>query len=132
MNVISRTSIDQDAQAAVRVIADECNDLTPTMRWLLNELFGDLMRLEKRIAEVTREIEALAASDEKARRLMTIPGIGPLGPQHSSQPVETVGSLKKPVTWPPGLASFRSNILQDANPRCLASASGETAIFAGF
>jgi transposase len=37
------------------------------------------MRLEKRIAEVTREIEALAASDEKARRLMTIPGIGPLG-----------------------------------------------------
>ena len=62
-----------------RVIADECNDLTPTMRRLLNELFEDLMRLEKRIAEVTREIEALAASDEKARRLMTIPGIGPLG-----------------------------------------------------
>jgi transposase len=59
--------------------ADECNDLTPTMRRLLNELFEDLMRLEKRIAEVTREIEALAASDEKARRLMTIPGIGPLG-----------------------------------------------------
>ena len=62
-----------------RVIADECNDLTPTMRRLLNELFEDLMRLEKRIAEITREIEALAASDEKARRLMTIPGIGPLG-----------------------------------------------------
>jgi transposase len=37
------------------------------------------MRLEKRIAQVTREIEALAARDEKARRLMTIPGIGPLG-----------------------------------------------------
>jgi hypothetical protein len=62
-----------------RVIADEWNDMTPTMRRLLNELFEDLMRLEKRIAEVTREIEALAASDEKARRLMTIPGIGPLG-----------------------------------------------------
>ena len=55
------------------------NDLTPTMRRLLTELFEDLMRLEKRIAEVTREIEALAASDERARRLMTIPGIGPLG-----------------------------------------------------
>jgi transposase len=38
-----------------------------------------LIRLEGRIAEVTREIEELAANDEKARRLMTIPGIGPLG-----------------------------------------------------
>ena len=44
--------------------ADECNDLTPTMRRSLNEFFVDLMRLEKRM--VTREIEALEASDEKA------------------------------------------------------------------
>jgi transposase len=62
-----------------RVLATESNDLSPTMRRLVNELFEDLMRLEKRIAEVTHEIEALAAKDEKARRLMTIPGIGPLG-----------------------------------------------------
>ena len=61
-----------------RVIADESNDLTPTMRRLLAELFEDLGRLEKRIAEVTREIEGLAARDEAARRLMTVPGIGPL------------------------------------------------------
>jgi transposase len=62
-----------------RVLANESNDLTPTMRRLLSELFEDLKRSEKRIAEITREIEALAAKDEKARRLMTIPGIGPLG-----------------------------------------------------
>jgi transposase len=61
-----------------RVIADESNDLTPTMRRLLAELFEDLGRLEKRIAEVTREIEGLAARNEAARRLMTVPGIGPL------------------------------------------------------
>ncbi|WP_420869910.1 IS110 family transposase [Bradyrhizobium septentrionale] len=30
------------------------------------------------MAEITREIEALAASDERTRRLMTVPGIGPL------------------------------------------------------
>lgn len=34
--------------------------------------------IEHRIAEITREIEALAASDERTRRLMTVPGIGPL------------------------------------------------------
>jgi transposase len=61
-----------------RVIADESNDLTPTMRRLLAELFEDLGRLEKRIAEITREIEGLAARGEAARRLMTVPGIGPL------------------------------------------------------
>jgi transposase len=61
-----------------RVIGDESNDLTPTMRRLLAELFDDLISLEKRIGKVTREIEGLAAKDELARRLMTVPGIGPL------------------------------------------------------
>jgi transposase len=61
-----------------RVIGDESNDLSPTMRRLLAELFDDLSRLEKRIGEVTREIEGLAARDEVARRLMTVPGMGPL------------------------------------------------------
>ena len=62
-----------------RVIAETQNDLTPTMRQLLQDLFEDLVQLESRIKDVTRDIEALAAKDERARRLMTIPGIGPLG-----------------------------------------------------
>jgi transposase len=61
-----------------RALANNFNDLTPPARRLLSDLFDDLARLEQRIAEVTREIEAFAASDERARRLMTIPGIGPL------------------------------------------------------
>lgn len=48
------------------------------MRRLLAELFEDLGQLEKRIAQITREIEGLAARDQTARRLMTVPGIGPL------------------------------------------------------
>jgi transposase len=60
------------------VIADEGNDLTPAMRRLLTSLFEDVRGLEARIAEVTREIEDVAATDDTARRLMTIPGIGPL------------------------------------------------------
>jgi transposase len=62
-----------------RIIGEQENDLTPTMRRLLADLFEDLKRLEVRIKEVTREIEALASKDDRARRLMTVPGIGPLG-----------------------------------------------------
>jgi transposase len=61
-----------------RVLADEANDLTPTMRRMLAELLEDVLRLDERIAGVTREIEGIAARDDRARRLMTIPGIGPL------------------------------------------------------
>jgi transposase len=61
-----------------RVLADETNDLTGAMRRMLTELFGDLTRIDERITRLSREIEGLAATDDRARRLMTIPGIGPL------------------------------------------------------
>ncbi len=61
-----------------RAITDGSNDLTPTMRRLLADLFDDLKRYEQRIREITTEIEQLAAADERARRLITVPGIGPL------------------------------------------------------
>lgn len=60
-------------------LADEENDLTPAMRRMLAELYEDIERLDTRIAAATREVEALAARDDRARRLMTVPGIGPLG-----------------------------------------------------
>jgi transposase len=60
------------------LLENEANELTPTMRRLIADLFTDMKRLEQRIADVTREIEAVAARDDRARRLMTVPGIGPL------------------------------------------------------
>jgi len=62
-----------------RVLADETNDLSPAMRRMLTALFEDVVGLDRRIAGASREIEGLAACDDRARRLMTIPGIGPLG-----------------------------------------------------
>jgi transposase len=61
-----------------RVLADETNDLTAAMRSMLASLFEELKALEDRLSKVNRQIEALAAASEKARRLMTIPGIGPI------------------------------------------------------
>jgi transposase len=62
-----------------RVIEDLDNDLTPMARSVLRDLHDDLRRLEARIRQVSDDIEKVADSDERARRLMTIPGIGPLG-----------------------------------------------------
>jgi transposase len=62
-----------------RVLGDDTNELTPMMRRLLGDLWDDLKALEARIASVTKQVEALAQADDTARRLCTIPGIGPLG-----------------------------------------------------
>jgi transposase len=62
-----------------QVLTDESNDLTPAMRRLVGDLWDHLQSLEGRIAEVTREIESIASRSELARRLATVPGIGPLG-----------------------------------------------------
>lgn len=62
-----------------RVMDDLDNDLTPMARSVLRDLQDDFRRLEARIRQVSDEIEKIADTDERARRLMTIPGIGPLG-----------------------------------------------------
>ena len=55
------------------------DDLADAMRALLRDLLADLGHIERRVLGLTREIEAAAHADERARRLMTIPGIGALG-----------------------------------------------------
>jgi transposase len=62
-----------------RIITDETNDLTPAIRALLKELWEELKSVDIRHAVVSRQLEVLAAKDDTARRLMTIPGIGPIG-----------------------------------------------------
>lgn len=61
-----------------RVMDDLDNDLTPMARSVLRDLHDDFRRLEARIRQVSDDIEKIADTDERARRLMTIPGIGPL------------------------------------------------------
>ena len=60
------------------VIADEDNELTPAMRALLGELWTEFTALDERIVAVGHQIEALAARDDAARRLTSIPAIGAL------------------------------------------------------
>ena len=75
------------------------------MRKLLTDLFNDLRQLEQRIADVTREIEAIADREDAARRFMTIPGIGALGVTRFSQALEAADSSRRLEIWRRGWAS---------------------------
>lgn len=61
-----------------RVLEAADNELTPVMRQLVSMLRQHLEELECHIQTLSNEISALADRDDVARRLMTIPGIGPL------------------------------------------------------
>ena len=62
-----------------RIMTDENNDLTPTMRALLQELWDEFVTVDARLTAITRRVETVAERMDAAKRLMSIPGIGPLG-----------------------------------------------------
>lgn len=62
-----------------RHLDDEENDLSCAIRTLLTSLLDELDYMERRIAELSEEIEAIAHSKETIKRLLTVLGIGPLG-----------------------------------------------------
>jgi transposase len=61
-----------------RVLGDEENELPPSMRTLLADLWNDFKLLESRIEELSKQIQRSVQYSDTARRLMTVPGIGPL------------------------------------------------------
>ena len=66
------------ARPASALLAKRADVLSPRMVRIVTELAGDWRRLDERIETVTDEIEALAKSDDCCRRVMTVPGIGPI------------------------------------------------------
>jgi transposase len=60
------------------VIEDAEQNLTPRLRWLLNQLWQEWKQIEIDIPTVTDEIERMSTEDERCRRLLQIPGFGPL------------------------------------------------------
>ena len=60
------------------VLEDAENDLPDLVREVFAELYVRLGELERRVAEYDQRIRALATASPPARRLMQVPGIGPL------------------------------------------------------
>lgn len=56
----------------------ELQELSPLSKELFCDAYEDLQKLEERIKKYTDKIERLAAKDERCKKLLTIPGIGPI------------------------------------------------------
>lgn len=62
----------------IDLIKDPSSDLPPEARSILKIMANTLETMQAQIALLDREIATRAKADETARRLMTIPGIGPI------------------------------------------------------
>ena len=74
-----RTGRQYLARALPTLLEDAAQALSPAMQRLLTGLRAEWATLDDDIDEATREIERIAKSDAACQRLLTIPGIGPLG-----------------------------------------------------
>lgn len=60
------------------ILGKRTDVLSPRMVRIISDLAGDWRKLDERIEAVTDEIKTLAKSDDNCRRMMTVPGIGPI------------------------------------------------------
>lgn len=65
-------------KALPEILEDADNSLTPMFRELLCGLTNELLRLDERIAAYGAQIKHLSEHSEACRRLITIPGVGPM------------------------------------------------------
>jgi transposase len=72
-----------------QVLAKHGDVLSVRLVHAIEDLAGDWHRLEDRIDGLSREIEAMAKQDRGCRRLMTLPGVGPI---ISSATVAAIGN----------------------------------------
>jgi len=71
------------------ILAKRSDVLSPRMLRIVEDLSGDWRRLDERIEGVSSEIAALADQDAACKRLMSVPGVGPI---ISSAMVAAIGS----------------------------------------
>jgi transposase len=60
------------------ILAGPSGALSPRMVRIIEDLAGDWHRLDERIEDLSKEIEAIARQDSSCERLMSVPGIGPI------------------------------------------------------
>lgn len=65
-------------QALPSILAQRTDELSPLLLHLVQDLSTDWRRLDERIDDVTTQIELLSKQDETCKRLMGMPGVGPV------------------------------------------------------
>jgi transposase len=65
-------------QGLPSILAQRTDVLSPRITHLIEDLIDDWRRFDRRVADVTVEIEQLAKGDGHCKSLMAVPGIGPM------------------------------------------------------
>jgi transposase len=60
------------------ILEQRQDEISPRIRGILIGLYGDWLWLDKRIEDVSGEIEEISRTEENCANVMTIPGIGPM------------------------------------------------------
>jgi transposase len=60
------------------ILENRKDEISPRMRGLIADLYEDWAGLDERIETIAGEIETIGEKEANCRRLMSIPGIGPL------------------------------------------------------
>ncbi len=108
-------------------LAGDAAGLSVRMRALVQDLLAEWGRLDERITVLDVEFAALARSDERLRRLATIPGIGVINATALVAAVGDAGAFGKGRDLAAWLGLVPRQVRPAASPGCSASASGATA-----
>jgi len=65
-------------EKVAELIAPKCEDLSPMMKTTLADLREELSCIQERLQIVKHRITQLSKSDDRCRRILKIPGIGPI------------------------------------------------------
>jgi transposase len=65
-------------RAIPRLLEDSDNNLTVTLRSLLNSMYEELVEFDERINKMNMQLENHARTDERVERLKQLPGVGPI------------------------------------------------------
>lgn len=71
------------------ILKERSAEMSPRMQSIILGLYDDWGRLDERVDAVSSEIEAISKEDAGCRRLMSVPGVGPI---ISSAMVSAIGS----------------------------------------
>jgi transposase len=88
----------QNAYALKRLLADGCDDngeviVPDCVRRALAPLVHEIDAIDAEIAAIDEDIKTLVKTDDTARRLMTIPGVGPITAQAIVATVRETGAF---------------------------------------
>jgi transposase len=105
------------------ILEDAENLLSSRMRTLFVELRDEWVKLEEQIDASTRELALFAKKEDGCRRLLTIPGIGPLTATALTAAIGNGADFRKSrdlAAWP---VLFQDSTLRAARPGCPALAN---------